>query len=534
MSSQRIPTEVEDDMSDLPDTAWVLALELHARDAIDAIDTTAAEWLAKLDIDEHPVMARRLMLVRAVADTRRGRFGHGVATIREIRQWAIQHEERYVQGRCERVLALVLRLAGDVTTSLGHAVTSVEMLDDDDDMEIRADHLTGLADSLTMCGSPLQAIERYREALESAERTDDIRLQMLVINNWTYTCYLSGELDEALRLSEKLQALGSAHGEALAVHSLDTVATVYVAFGRLDEAEATLQMVDHYSHATPEDTSDSFLTLLNVRRLRGDGAGAQEALDQCLRIAQENELGGIEVRCLAGQAELYADAGRFDDALAKYQEYHDRLLAQHTMENEARARMMQVIFETAEARRDSERYREMSYRDPLTTLHNRRYVDDHFIPMLQKALAADRPMSVAFVDLDHFKRINDTCSHEVGDEVLRRVTAVLQEYAERLEGGFVARMGGEEFLLVMPDLDATAAAELLEQVRAAVQALEWDGLTHELPVTASLGAATAPQDGVERLLLLNCADQRLYVAKDNGRNQVVSTDAVEASELVSQ
>ena len=105
-------------------------------------------------------------------------------------------------------------------------------------------------------------------------------------------------------------------------------------------------------------------------------------------------------------------------------------------------------------------------------------------------------MSVALVDLDHFKRINDTLGHHIGDAVLRGVAAVLQSALpadgnRALGGSFAARMGGEEFLLVLVDSEHEQAAALAEDLRAAIAGHPWGELTGTVPVTASIGVSTA-------------------------------------------
>jgi diguanylate cyclase (GGDEF)-like protein len=133
---------------------------------------------------------------------------------------------------------------------------------------------------------------------------------------------------------------------------------------------------------------------------------------------------------------------------------------------------------------------------------------------------------VALVDVDHFKRVNDSCSHEVGDRVLQAVAELLDGMAPPGTDGddvsFVARMGGEEFLLVLAGSDPAAAEAHLESVRRTVAAHPWAELTGDLPVTVSIGATSAagladptPAD------LLGRADRRLYEAKRAGRNRVV-------------
>jgi diguanylate cyclase (GGDEF)-like protein len=178
------------------------------------------------------------------------------------------------------------------------------------------------------------------------------------------------------------------------------------------------------------------------------------------------------------------------------------------------------MFETTEARQEAERFREQARRDPLTGLRNRRYVDEQ----LPHLIDADAGLTLAIVDLDHFKRINDMLSHDVGDQVLVLVAKLLEtELAAVTPDGFVARMGGEEFLMVLPDVDVPRAAVLLDEIRRTLASFGWDDITSGLPVTVSIGVAgLTDTEASTQAGLLSTADRNLYVAKHGGRDRVVS------------
>jgi diguanylate cyclase (GGDEF)-like protein len=163
--------------------------------------------------------------------------------------------------------------------------------------------------------------------------------------------------------------------------------------------------------------------------------------------------------------------------------------------------------------------RELSTTDELTRLSNRRHFIQAAPPQLEAALRGGPPLSVVLVDVDHFKRINDEYGHHVGDQVLVSVAAALRQEARAQD--VVARFGGEEFALLLPDTDAEAARALAERCRASIDGLSnvLDG--HIVKVTVSLGVATAPHPAVARVEhLLRLADEALYRAKAAGRNRV--------------
>jgi diguanylate cyclase (GGDEF)-like protein len=128
------------------------------------------------------------------------------------------------------------------------------------------------------------------------------------------------------------------------------------------------------------------------------------------------------------------------------------------------------------------------------------------------------PLSVAVVDLDDFKGINDRFGHEVGDRVLMRVAALLLGGVRGHD--LVVRTGGEEFLVLMPHTESGAAAACCERVRRMIRAEPWDGVAPGLTVTASVGVASA-DDASDLRTLTDLADRRLYEAKRGGRDRVV-------------
>ena len=165
-----------------------------------------------------------------------------------------------------------------------------------------------------------------------------------------------------------------------------------------------------------------------------------------------------------------------------------------------------------ERRRADEQIRRLAYHDALTGLPNRLLFEDRLDVALAQARRTEQQVAVLFLDLDHFKVINDSMGHRVGDRLLRCLAERLA--ASVRDGDTVARLGGDEFALVLGGLQraeevATVAHRLLETVR---QPLELDG--HELWVTASLGASLFPADGGDAEALLKNADSAMYRAKE--------------------
>ena len=157
----------------------------------------------------------------------------------------------------------------------------------------------------------------------------------------------------------------------------------------------------------------------------------------------------------------------------------------------------------------------LALNDSLTGLGNRRAFEHRLVQEVNQARRYGTPLSVLLLDVDFFKAYNDTFGHPAGDEVLRRLAAVIR--GQGRDTDFFARYGGEEFIVILPLTDAAGALVLAERLRAVVEATEWP----ERGVTASLGAATLLADMTDEDALVSAADQALYAAKTAGRNCVL-------------
>ncbi len=178
-----------------------------------------------------------------------------------------------------------------------------------------------------------------------------------------------------------------------------------------------------------------------------------------------------------------------------------------------------------ELRTANRRLHEFSLRDGLTGVHNRRYLDETLAHAVAQARERKAPIALLMIDIDHFKRINDTHGHLAGDDCLRTVADVLRRHV-REGDDFVARYGGEEFVVLLPGATREDAARRADILRSEVAALRIDGHDETISLTISLGLAAMDgsdlHSGADKLI--RAADAALYRAKREGRNRLVVAD----------
>ncbi|MFA9215827.1 MAG: diguanylate cyclase [Sphingomonadaceae bacterium] len=201
-----------------------------------------------------------------------------------------------------------------------------------------------------------------------------------------------------------------------------------------------------------------------------------------------------------GKDEIATLAMAFNDMSEQLARGHEALQQSH-----------QTIQEQAE------QLRELSVRDGLTNLYNRRHFDEQASFLFNQALRHQRPLSLAMGDIDFFKRINDQFGHATGDAVLRQVAEILRHHVRRSD--LVARYGGEEFVIALPETALPQAVALCEKLRQLIERFPWQQLHADLAVTISMGVSAEVETGSPQAML-RLADAQLYRAKQSGRNRV--------------
>jgi diguanylate cyclase (GGDEF)-like protein len=376
---------------------------------------------------------------------------------------------------------------------------------------LSAQHLAELAQTLRRGGDRARAQELAAEAIHRATAARDLPWEpengdaelLDIVQSWAMAC--TGDLDGALgplrRVRRRVQGDGGVWLRGFTDLILGRL------LGRLAERDSTAG-------------DDGAALGEEAVGLLVDAAGAFAAAGDRRRYRQS----------LLELGQLTADLGRPAEALHWLEAYRTDAGRAHARGREMWAEMFVRRSRLRDAERQTAVLRRHALEDPLTGLGNRRSAERR----LGALRLGEEALSLAVVDVDHFKEVNDDTSHTHGDAVLRRVADLLREHSRT--GDEVYRWAGDEFLVVLPTASEAQAVAVMERLRAAVAGADWAALELPEPVTVSIGVASAPGAGsdpdaaedhdsavptiVGWRALFDSADLNLFSAKRSGRNRV--------------
>ena len=215
---------------------------------------------------------------------------------------------------------------------------------------------------------------------------------------------------------------------------------------------------------------------------------------------------------------LYDNKQRLNGKLLVFRDITDRKQVERKL-RQANERLQSHLIEIGTLQ---SQLREQAIRDLLTNLFNRRYLEETLDRELARAARENYPICIVMMDLDHFKKINDTYGHEAGDHMLKALADTLTEQSRR--GDFACRYGGEEFVIVMPNISLETAYQRAEKLRMSLNSLYVPYGRFILTTTISMGIACYPTNGETRQTILRAADRAMYAAKSAGRDYILSYD----------
>ncbi|MFM7505882.1 MAG: diguanylate cyclase [Rubrivivax sp.] len=400
-----------------------------------------------------------------------------------------------------------------------------------------------MAATLYGMGLTAPALQAYERALAIAEAEGEPGQVVTLRTNWLVVAHehhrtIDGEdptaaLALARRMERELALLEPAVAALDAPRShwrlAHVAAAVHAVAGRPGEAAGVLQRVLDESPALPPVLLSSlWLDLAKARAALGEPERSRDAAQHAAALADPALSGSRRSLHLQLRSEIAELLGRTDEALALHKRFHQRARAvlvaavETRLEGSlARLSALDAVVENQRLKAQNQglaegvaRMSALAATDPLTELFNRR----GFEAELQRLGDGRAGRVLALIDVDHFKAINDRHGHATGDRVLRELARCLGAVLRPRD--LLARHGGEEFALLLLELDAGAALGVLERMRAAVAAHDWSGIAPGLRVTVSAGAVRPAPDEVLADALQR-ADRLLYVAKHEGRDRIV-------------
>ena len=455
------------------------------------------------------------------------------------------------QQRCEllRWMCLAGCDTGRFDAALGAAQEVVTLGQQADDAITTVLGLNSLAGCLERMGDPWQAERLLSEALPTARATGDPFVRLATLNNLSAITigafYLLRGSDDRASADAALRRACVHAREALALlpELPDPFYAVFIE-GNLGEALLHLGEI--------EPARDLLQRSLDAAQARGHGAQAwrlrcslaelllaeaqaepaRRALTELLHDMADADQHSTRVRAHHALYRAHRQLGQADAALAQLEHFERLERKRATSQLQAQSQLFVTRLEVEQSRlraRDAEneamvqrrraaRFEAHAQQDELTGLGNRRQLDQRLPGMVSAAQADGGQLTLALLDLDHFKQINDCFGHPVGDQVLVGVAQLLRENTRGNDA--LTRMGGEEFLVVFPETTLETALEVCERLRQRVEAHPWHLLQPGLQVTLSIGLASAPP--FEPAALIRDADQAMYRAKRDGRNRIVT------------
>lgn len=495
-------------------------LEIQTYIRLPGIEEAAAALAAASRAQELGFCEQRAELVRSDVMSRDGRLQEALDLQRSIGLAAHERADRVIEARAGCMLASTYYRLGLRAESQAAAGDGVKLLDGAGRPQWQVEHYMVLALFTSYDRSGPVEFGLFEEALRRAREFDEPTLLLATLNNYAWTAQQSDEhRHRAAELVAEMESLiesGRAHSS---LPVIDTIAWVHLGAGNVELAEALFERALTYAdQVEPDDVAAVIAHLAAVRRRQGRRPEAVALLERARALALASKTPEFAVDALRDLAELDAERGDHRRAYRRLLRYVEELRQSERLESERRASVLQSIY-GIEVERDQRRYFEsLATSDALTGLYNRRHVDSQLPGLLRTT-----EVTVAMVDVDHFKRINDLHSHEVGDAVLKVLGEMFAHHVAELTGvGFAARLGGEEFLLVLPGIQRRDAETSLEELRRKVAGYDWYATAPDAPPTISAGVVCSrPDQRLTPSAVLGQADGALYEAKRRGRNRVV-------------
>jgi diguanylate cyclase (GGDEF)-like protein len=438
-------------------------------------------------------------------------------------QLAEQIGDKYRIGLIQSLLGRIYWHIDDYPTAMDYYLNALKLVQTEHHPDLEISLINGL-------GMVQYGLENYNESLgyfkacllKASE--EDLTGRADANNNIAYVLHMLGRDGEALQYAAAALALFNQMGAYVGkLHTLHSIGAIHFALRNYEQAMTFLQEGLELSRQNNSQLLElTYVSEISrVHRIQGDLDQAEAELLSALQVAEKiNSLTNISL-IHERLIEIYKGKQDYESALKHFEAFHDAYKKIFNDKSDRRVKNLEILNQVESTRKQAELYRELAGTDSLTKLVNRR----HFLEIAETALqhmkVSSGQLAIIMLDIDHFKNVNDQYGHKAGDEVLTAVSASIKK---SLRGGDVAgRYGGEEFAVLVSGAASDQCAKIADRIRRAVahQPIQIDKVS--VPITISLGVVSIDPDRDLPLdEWINCADQALYRAKEQGRNRVVA------------
>jgi diguanylate cyclase (GGDEF)-like protein len=468
--------------------------------------------------------------------------------IREVTQ-RDDHESALV-GLADTMNALgnVFLSLGDYPKSLEYYHDALRIREQTGDVQGQASALNNIGLIHFKLGDSSKALQLYDESLKLRASANP-EMRSVTFGNIGEVHRHLGNYEMALHFyRQSLEASATAGRPTRNAAALNNIGAIYSLMGNYDQSLAFIQ-----ESLTIEEIAgnkygqvEALLELAEVYRRVQSSEKVFGTLHEALSLAESIGAKALVSSAHRALSVAYKQNHDFERALFHHEAFHEAKEVILGEEQNKILRSLQVVQETEQARREAEMQRIKNLalaaaneektrllerlqeqaktlefqakNDILTGLPNRRSYDEIAAQEFRRTARHQRGFTVAIADVDYFKKINDTYSHQIGDEVLKRI-AILMRINCRAED-MVARYGGEEFVFLFPETRSEQAFIACEKIRASIEKFDWSQIQKGLQVTVSIGVCGDTMlPNYEKML--SVADRHLYEAKESGRNKVI-------------
>ena len=428
---------------------------------------------------------------------------------------------------------------GDIPMAFETLLKALKVARENDNNTQEANLLTTLGALYGETGDKEQSINALERALDYLEKTENHRRRCITLNNLAMTQFEILEFDEALEnAARSLEIARQLDSADLQATSLDTTGQIYLARGDFSQAEIYFKQAQEFYLGIGNDPDEIILNMARAEIGQGRIEEAEGLLLHSLETVGTRGANRFKYQFHELLARVYEEKNDFQNALEQYQVFHSLKSKVYNEDTQRRLANWIVLQEVETTQIDAEIYhlKNLALRkeitvhrqavaemeilattDSLTGLLNRRHLMTLAYYAFDTAHRSGRPVAALMMDIDDFKRVNDSYGHPAGDQVLAEVSATIQSSLRN--GDLVGRYGGEEFVAVLPETELLAGQQVAERIvkNVAEHITRVEG--NDIQVTLSIGTAQAEPVDIDLESLLYRSDMALYAAKQAGKNR---------------